>query len=88
MPIFAVIAIRDPSKIKERLDSLSPDSYPVTDSAWLATFDGTTDQFADRLGVRHGETGTGLVLPVRNYSGRGPADMWEWLELHWRKEMR
>lgn len=60
--------------------------YPVRDDVWLVEYDGTTQQAADALGIRSGEVGSGLVVPVINYSGRGAMDMWEWLQLHLSRE--
>jgi hypothetical protein len=57
------------------------------DSGWLISFDGTTNQLTDALGITGQPKGTPtpvgstLVSLVGAYYGRGPTDMWEWLSL-------
>lgn len=55
------------------------------DRGWLIKFDGTTVELCNRLRItgqtadEPAKTGSAIVVPVNNYYGRGPADMWEWL---------
>lgn len=60
--------------------------YELTDNAWLVRFEGTTRQLADRLGIRGGEAGSGLVASMASYSGRAPSELWEWLKVNWAED--
>lgn len=89
MQIFAVIAIKGPKTIETALESVAPDDfYALKDDVWLVAFEGTTQQLAEKLGIRDGKNGTGLVAPIGNYSGRASTDLWEWLKVHWPSEGR
>lgn len=55
----------------------------VKDDTWLATFDGTAREFAEKIGIRPGETGSGLVLSIGSFSGRAAPEIWEWLKVNW-----
>jgi hypothetical protein len=87
MAVFLIVATKGHKTLEAKLETTLPDAfYPVRDDAWLVEYDGTTQQVADALGIRSGEVGAGLVVPVVNYSGRGSMDMWEWLQLHLNRE--
>jgi hypothetical protein len=78
--IFAVIATRQAAEIK--LEVLPEHSfYELTDDTWLVAYEGTTRQLAEHLGIRGGNTGSGLVLQAATYSGRASNDLWEWLRV-------
>jgi hypothetical protein len=80
--IFAVIALRNPDAIAKKIRSLEVPSLAVRDDVWLASYGGTTKEFAEALGIRSGEIGAGLVIPVVNYSGRAASEIWEWLKVN------
>lgn len=65
----------------ERISSL--EHLKIDDGVWLATFDGTTRQLAELLGIRGGESGSGIVCAISSYSGRQPSEIWEWLKVNW-----
>jgi hypothetical protein len=77
--VFAVIATRgaEVQKLPE------PSYYEIKDDAWLVSYEGTTRQLAERLGIRGGESGSGLVILAAGYSGRASSDVWEWLTVRW-----
>jgi hypothetical protein len=54
----------------------------LTADTWLVAYEGTTKSLAEKLGIRSGEVGTGVVFPISNYSGRASSDTWEWLGLN------
>ena len=50
---------------------------------WLVAYNGTTSDLSEAIGLGDDESmGTAIVLPVTNYSGYAPRDLWEWLKLH------
>jgi hypothetical protein len=60
--------------------------YEIKESVWLVSYDGTSQQLAEKLGIRDGASGTGIVTPICNYSGRASGDLWEWLKVNWPSE--
>jgi hypothetical protein len=88
--IFVVVSISEPPAVERALETAAPDGgyYKIKDGVWFVQFDGTSQDLAEKLGVRTPPTnGTGVVTPIGNYSGRGPTDMWEWLKVHWPKDV-
>jgi hypothetical protein len=80
--IYAVVATRGADDIRLEIEKLPEDSfYGITDDAWLVAYEGTTRQLAERLGIRGGATGAGLVLQADAYSVRASDDLWEWLKV-------
>jgi hypothetical protein len=48
---------------------------------WLLSADrATAKSVSDRLGISDGTNGSGVVVRVRDYFGRAPDAIWEWLE--------
>lgn len=88
MSIFAVIATKGHQTVASAVEATYAGKfYALKNDTWLVASDGeTTAQIADKLGIRNGTKGSGLVIPVKNYSGRAPADLWEWLESNWRED--
>lgn len=81
MRIFAVIATKNPPDIGRKIrDELT--NFQIKDDVWLVAASGTTREFAEQLGIRGGETDSGLVCSIESYSGRLPKDAWEWLAVH------
>ena len=87
MQIFMVISTGTANQVEKHLDETVPGKfYSVKEGVWLAAFDGTTQQLSEKLGIRDGVSGAGLVTPISNYSGRASADLWEWLKINWPSE--
>jgi hypothetical protein len=88
MPVFVVIATRGADQIGERVGTLDgiKARFPIKDDAWLVTYEGTTRSLAEELGIRSGDSGSGLVFPIANYAGRAASELWEWLKLHMPKD--
>jgi hypothetical protein len=83
MPVFVVIATKNPQAIGEKIYADHPDSHlKIKDDVWLIDCKSTTRELAEALGMRSGVSGSGLVILMGNYSGRASADVWEWLNLH------
>ncbi len=89
MPVFTVIALRDPAKVAANLEEKieATNRYKLAENAWLVHYDGAIRDLAESIGIRSGESSTaGLCLSVQNYAGRANPDIWEWFKLHWEKE--
>lgn len=58
------------------------DRFELANDQWLVVFDGTTQELAERAGIRGGDDriGTGLALSVTTYSGRASTGLWDWLK--------
>jgi hypothetical protein len=83
MPVYAIIATKRPEDLGRKIETDYPDDFiSVRDDVWLVDYDGTTQGLAAKLGIRSGESGSGLVIPVDTYSGRANADIWDWLKVH------
>jgi hypothetical protein len=83
MAVFVVIAFRNSEAVAQKVQEVADGKhYPLTQEAWLVAHEGTTQTLAQDLGIRGGESGSGLVLSVQNYSGRASPDVWEWFKLH------
>jgi hypothetical protein len=80
--VFVVIATRGQGRIKDALVDQEVEYFEIKTDAWLVASDNTTRALAEKLGIRNGEKGAGLVVSIDTYSGRLPKDTWEWLRLH------
>lgn len=91
MPIFLVIPLAsNTGPLNEAVRGMLPEHdrhQLANDRGWLVTYNGTTKELTNRLGVTgqaQGEKspiGSAIVAPISSYYGRGPNDMWEWLAL-------
>lgn len=85
---FIIAATSNRPAVEQAIDRESGRPAPpiaalkIDDGVWLATFDGTTRQLAEMLGIRSGETGSGIVCAFSTYSGRQPGEVWEWLKVN------
>ncbi len=91
MPIYIAVPLSPDhsaldSAVQQRIE-LQADRYKLqSNRGWLIKFDGTTVELSNHLGLTgqdKGEPaplGSGIVVPVSGYYGRGPTDMWEWLK--------
>ena len=50
--------------------------------AYFVSYNGTTCELAEAIGLSDGELGTGIVIPVSNYYGYVAKDLWEWINIH------
>ena len=82
MRVFVVIATGDGVKVEAALREKEYQHFPVKGDVWLVAFDGTTRELAENIGIRGGETSSGLVCVISGYSGRLRKEAWEWLGLH------
>jgi hypothetical protein len=57
--------------------------FELKPDTWFISFDGTTRQLAEDIGIRSGESGSGVVAPLTGFSGRASKDVWDWLRVNW-----
>lgn len=82
MRVFLVIATSNHIKVGGVIREQGLVHFVIKPDAWFVAFDDTTRALAEKLGIRGGESGSGLVCSIDGYSGRLPKDAWEWLSLH------
>jgi hypothetical protein len=46
---------------------------------FLASFNGTSKELSDILGITSGAVGQAVVVSISGYFGRAQNDVWEWL---------
>jgi hypothetical protein len=82
--VYFVTALSEAEDVAKKIGEIAPgeDAYQLAPDKWFVAFEGVSQTLAEKLGIRgNPHVGTGLVLPVTNYSGRAPAPLWEWLTL-------
>lgn len=85
MAVFIVVAIRSPEKIKGNIEGFISEANRLLlkEGVWLVDYDGTSKLLAEKLQIRaEPPSGTGIVFPITNYSGRASDNVWEWLGAH------
>lgn len=81
MATFVVIPLTQSDAIGSRISNTPKvQAYFVPPGVWLASFNGTSEQLSDLLGISEGDTGTGLVLNFNSYFGRANPQIWEWIQ--------
>lgn len=91
MPIYLAVPLVSESS---RLDSAVEANIGVSDRyklqadrGWLVRYEGTTRELSDKIGLtgqakgEQSPVGSGLIVSVTTYYGRGPTEMWEWLRI-------
>lgn len=83
---YMVVPVGPPAEgLGAKIDALT-DAEVYEDEAprfWLVAYGGTTQGLSDAIGLGDDEiAGTAIIVPVPNYAGYAPADIWEWLDLH------
>ena len=68
------------TKLKEVGKSVYGGAAP---NAWFVSYDGTTEELADKLGFGDDEKmGEGIIVPVNNYQGFASTSLWEWMKIY------
>jgi hypothetical protein len=92
MPIFLVIPLKSDSSsldiaVNKAIKDESSKFKLQADRGWLIKHEGTTTDISNFIGITGqpegvaSAVGSAMVVPVSNYYGRGPTDMWEWLKI-------
>lgn len=88
MGVFLITPISNPDDIARAVKEHFPKEHlpiPRTGSI-LVSFNGTTRELSDDLGISKGEVGSAVVVPVTNYYGRAPVEIWEWMKTRLERE--
>jgi len=82
MAVFVICRLSNAPAVRAALEREFPSDYfDLGYNAWLlAANRATAKSVSDRLGISDGASGSGLVVSVRNYFGRAPDAVWDWLE--------
>lgn len=83
--IFIVVAVSNPVAVSAKIAELKLKAFNLKSDTWFVVSEGTTQEVAEKLGVRSGAAGTGIVCPITAYSGRAPSQLWEWFNVYWPK---
>jgi hypothetical protein len=82
--VYCITAHAEAAKVGARIKSLISDEdiFPLASNQWMVKYEGTTQELAEKAGVRSGEDfiGKGIVLSVTTYSGRANTELWDWLK--------
>jgi len=86
MTIFVIIpTTADTAKLADAITAkLGPNAYLLPRGEWLASYEGTSQDLSNVLGISEGTNGTGLVMSISGYYGRAPTAIWEWIKARWK----
>jgi uncharacterized protein YbjT (DUF2867 family) len=84
--MFMVAVTRNAHAVEQAIEELKVPYYDLRPDLFVLPYEGTARDLADKLGIRGGEKGSGLVVLIGGYSGRAPSDFWEWLKVNWPKD--
>ena len=83
--IYAIVPFQrsDKEKLRNKVETLGCPVYTDEDPmAYFVSYNGTTRELAEAIGLSDGKLGTGIVIPVSNYYGYAAKDLWEWIRIH------
>ena len=82
MTIFALMLPTAEPRLAEKIAEVFPaDHLRVSDTQWLVSSGGTTQDISAKLGISDGTSGAAIVLAVSSYFGRAPTNIWEWMKV-------
>jgi hypothetical protein len=61
-------------------EKMGKSCFCLQNGDWLVSFEGTSRQLSDELGITEGDSGSGVVLNFSGYWGRASKDLWEWID--------
>ncbi len=79
MATFIVIPIKNNLDVK-LLKKFGNKSYCLPNKEWLVSYDGTSRQLSDELGISDATNLSAVVFNFSSYWGRANKDVWEWIE--------
>lgn len=87
MSIFAVLSKNENPILEQRIEAEFPDNYyKFSSSQWFVSFDGTSKDVSDKLGVTSKEDPiSAVIVDIASYWGRSSLDLWDWLKQKWEK---
>ena len=86
MTIFVIIPTTgDNAKLSDAItNKLGPAAYQLPRGEWLASYDGTSQDLSNVLGITEGTNGSAVVASISGYYGRAPTPVWEWIKGRWK----
>jgi hypothetical protein len=84
MANFVIIPLPSSNEVLDKLlpEKFGNDSFNLKNGSWLVSFQGTSKQLADDIGITEGNPCEGVVLNFSGYWGRATPDLWEWINEH------
>ena len=55
-------------------------TFRLPNGEWLVSYEGTSKQLSDELGISENKDASALVLNFSAYWGRASKDIWEWIK--------
>jgi hypothetical protein len=81
MAIYSIIALKGSETLGAQIQSVYPDNYTLSPSAWFIADTISAEQVCAKLNLIGGESSTqAVVLRVLGGAGFAAADVWEWLK--------
>ena len=86
--LYVVIPLRlpadDDAHLRGKIRALDVQFYgKEAPRVYFVSYDGTTTELAEALGYGDDKAvGSGVVIPITNYSGYASKNLWEWLSIH------
>ena len=82
--VYFLTAHSQTALVRDRVKKIfsEDERFELANDEWMVVFDGSTQELAEKAGIRGGDDriGTGLALSVTTYSGRAPTGLWDWLK--------
>ncbi|RWA51725.1 hypothetical protein AU476_21110 [Cupriavidus sp. UYMSc13B] len=87
MTVYFVAGVKNPQALWAKVEEVAPEEkrYRIADDKFFVNFEGTSASLSEKLGIKDGSVGTGLILRVGGYNGRLPTSAWEWLSANLEK---
>lgn len=87
MAMFMIVPINNPAGIEQQLGSLKAtnglDFIKLPTSGFMVSYNGTSKELSNVLGITEGTSGTAVVASISSYYGRAPTDIWDWVKTRW-----
>jgi hypothetical protein len=79
--LFVVVSDPENAGLGVTIAQTFPEDYLLLrPGQWLIAASGTAREISDKIGLTpSGTTGSGIVLAVSGYYGRGSTQIWEWI---------
>lgn len=55
-------------------------AFRLPNGEWLVSYNGTSKQLSDELGISENQSSTAIVFNISGYWGRASNNIWEWLK--------
>ena len=83
MSVFLVIPTDTHFGVSSRVTASGLQNFVLPRGEILVSFNGTSKELSDLLGISEGVSGNAIVASVSSYFGRSTPDTWEWISRNW-----